>query len=86
MNLTNNEIIHISGENLEYIQFRRLLEYKDIINHAYTLKHPTIYFGPNLKNEECQKNYQALCQDLSLNVNHIVRPNQKHTNLVKIIL
>lgn len=85
MNLTNNEIIHIIGENLDYIQFRRLLEYKDIINHAYTLKHKTINFGPNLKQEDCQKNYQALCQDLSLNVNHLVRPNQKHTNLVKII-
>lgn len=48
MNLTNKEIIHMSGENIDYIQFRRLLEYKDIINHAYTLRNKNINYEPNL--------------------------------------
>lgn len=52
MNLTNDNIIHITGENLDYIQFKRLLKYKDILKHAYTLKHPTIYYNSNLTQEE----------------------------------
>ena len=31
MDLSNENIIHIKKGNTEYIQFRKLLEYKDII-------------------------------------------------------
>ena len=85
MNLTNKEIIHKTGENIDFIQFKRLLEYQDIIAHAYTLKNPKINFGPNLTNDECYQNYQSICDDLNLNVNNIIRPNQKHTGTTKII-
>lgn len=85
MNLTNENIIHIFGENLDYIQFKCLLKYKDILTHAYTLKHNHINYGPNLSKEECQNNYQILCRELNLNKNNIVRPYQKHTNEIKSI-
>lgn len=83
MNLTNDTVIHRSGENIDYIQFKRLLEYDDILTHSYTLKHDTINFGPNLTTEECNYNYKRLCQNLNLDENNIVRPYQKHTNEVK---
>lgn len=86
MNLTNHNIIHISGENLEYIQFRRLLEYQDIMLHAYTLKHNKINFGPTLTPKERKQNYKALCQELNLDEAAIVRPHQNHTSCVKAIL
>ena len=35
MDLSNENIVHIKVNGTEYIQFRKLLEYKDIINHAY---------------------------------------------------
>ena len=35
--LSNREVVHIKDEDIEYLQFRKLLEYKDKINHAYTL-------------------------------------------------
>ena len=85
MNLTNNNIIHISGENLDYIQFKRLLEYEDILTHAYTLKHPTINYNPNLTQEEYQDNYKAICQSLNLNETNVVRPQQRHTDQIKVI-
>lgn len=85
MNLTNEVVIHKIGENLEYLQFKRLLKYKDSLTHAYTLKHETINFGPNLHPNNCLKNYQALCQDLNLDYNNIVRPNQKHTASIQTI-
>lgn len=81
--LNNDEIIHITGENIDYIQFRRLLKYKDDITHAYTLRHPNISFGPKLSNEQYNINYQKLCEELKLNYNNIVRPYQKHTANVK---
>ena len=71
MNLTNKEIIHKTGENIDFIQFKRLLEYQDIIAHAYTLKNPKINFGPNLTNDECYQNYQSICDELNLNVVNI---------------
>ena len=85
IDFTNNDIIHIVGENIEFIQFRCLLEYKNVITHAYTLKHPSISFGPNLTIEEYSDNYQTLCKELNLNHNNIVRPYQKHTANVQII-
>ena len=30
-------VIHIKKDGVEYLQFKRLLEYKDKINHVYTL-------------------------------------------------
>lgn len=85
MNLTNKEIIYISGENIDYIQFRRLLEYKDIINHAYTLRNKTINYGPNLSKEDYLNNYKFLCQELGIDANNIVKPHQSHTSNVKVI-
>ena len=43
MDLSNKNIIHIKNENIEYLQFRRLLEYKEII-HCYTLSNKNINF------------------------------------------
>ena len=37
MDLSNENVIHVKKGNVEYLQFRRLLEYKDIISHAYSL-------------------------------------------------
>lgn len=79
----NDEIIHKSVENIEYIQFKRLLKYN--IKHAYTLRHPNISFVPNLSNEEYNNNYKILCNELKLNYNNIVRPYQKHTANIQVI-
>lgn len=84
-NFTNNEIIHIVGENIEFIQFRRLLEYKDLITHAYTLRHENISFGPKLLLEEYNLNYKILCKQLNIEHNNVVRPHQKHTANVQVI-
>ena len=35
--LSNQNIIHIIKDNIQYLQFKKLLEYKDIITHAYPL-------------------------------------------------
>ena len=37
MDLSNRNVIHIKKGDTEFLQFRKLLEYKDVINHAYSL-------------------------------------------------
>lgn len=85
MILTNEHIIHKSGENIDYIQFKKLLEYKNIITHAYTLRNNNINYGPNLSTEEYDNNFNEICKNVKLNSNTVIRPNQQHTNKIKII-
>ena len=42
MDLTNNIIIHKNLEGIEFIQFRKLLEYPNL-KHCYTMRKITIY-------------------------------------------
>ena len=37
MDLSNENVVHIKKNKVEYIQFRRLLEYKNKITHAYSV-------------------------------------------------
>ena len=37
MDLSNENVIHVKKDGVEYLQFRKLLEYKDILKHAYSL-------------------------------------------------
>lgn len=36
-NLSNDVVIHVEND-IAYLQYKKLLEYDDIIKHAYTLK------------------------------------------------
>ena len=47
--LSNENVIHVKKDGLEYIQFKRLLEYKNI-QHCFTLK--PLDFGSNVTYEE----------------------------------
>ena len=35
--LSNENVIHVKKNGVEYLQFRKLLEYSDIIKHAYAI-------------------------------------------------
>ena len=34
--LSNENVVHIKDGDIEYLQFRKLLEYKDRVTHCYT--------------------------------------------------
>ena len=55
--LSNKDIIHIKKDGLEYIQFRKLLEYKDI-KHCFTLK--PLDFASNATYEEKKKEVECI--------------------------
>lgn len=87
--LSNENVIHMKKDGIEYLQFKKLLEYSDIINHAYSLGIDKNYRtarastqNPLSKNEyeKAIKDYEKLCNAIDTNYTNIVKPNQAHTN------
>lgn len=83
MDLSNDNIIHVKGKKLEYIQFRKLNEFG--IKHAYTLKNDGINFRINNNRENAKKSYEILCEELEVDYTKLIRPHQTHTDTVKCI-
>ena len=90
--LSNENIIHIKKEGQEYLQFRKLLEYSNIINHAYTLgldvNFRTNRIDKQMTKEEkelSEKSYKKICNLVNIEYENIVKPNQNHTDIVKIV-
>lgn len=88
MNLSNENIIHVKDQKMEYLQFKKLLKYSDIITHIYSLGIDKNYRTKrankeNLSDQEYKKAlkcYDELCKKLNLNYKDIVKPLQNHTN------
>ncbi len=90
--LSNENIIHIKKDGMEYIQFRRLLEYKEIV-HGYSLgldkNFRTARAGDEVLNDKQYNNaildYTTFVNVLDLKVKNTVKGNQAHTNNIKIV-
>lgn len=93
MDLSNKNVIYVKQENSEYLQFRKLLEYQDILTHAYSLGTDVNYRTAkvnkqNLEKEEYEKaikDYERLCNCIGDNYINLVKTNQEHTDCVKIV-
>lgn len=87
--LTNDNIIHVKNNDISYIQFKKLLEYPEII-HAYTVD-KNIDFKTTSNNQKDKnydmaiENYKKLCECLNLNFDNCIRADLDHTSNVKII-
>ena len=80
VDFSNENVIHVKNRNVQYIQFRRFLKYKDTITHGFTLK------NLNFKDiNECKEDYLKLCSELNLDFNKVIRPKQNHTDVVEIV-
>lgn len=89
MDLSNENIIHIKKRDVEYLQFRKLLEYNDI-KHAYTLKGNNMDYRVDeiVSKERFDRNvlnYKKLCDCMNINYTKVVRPMMSHSNNVQII-
>ena len=79
--LSNENIVHVKKGNIEYLQFKRLLQYEDRISHCYTLRG-----NGNDYKDFIEDNYILLCKDLGLDVNKLKRiEHQIHSNFVSIV-
>lgn len=92
-NLSDENVIHIEKDGIQYLQFKKLLEYNDIITHAYSLGTDLNFrtTKPNkekLTQKELNKgieSYKKICDSLEINYKNIVKTNQEHTDNVQII-
>ena len=93
MDLSNENIVHIKVNGTEYIQFRKLLEYKEIINHAYSLGTNVNFRTARANKQKLEKteyekaidDYRNLCDCIDSNYTHIVKTNQEHTDEIKVV-
>lgn len=91
-NLTNEIVIHQKKEGIEYLQFRKLLEYQDDIKHAYSLGTQMNFRTKKIKEQSLKtenyskawQDYQKLCQAINLEETELVKGNQTHSNHVQI--
>ena len=93
MNLSNENVIHVKDEKIEYLQFRKLLEYKDIVTHAYSLGTNLNFRTATVKKEELPveefekviEDYKMLCDSIDCNYIDLVKTNQEHTDCIKVV-
>lgn len=88
LDLSNENVIHIKNKDIEYLQFKKLLEYPEIV-HCYTLSTNKFDIAGNdtmlEEKENVLKNYKKLSKCININYNNIIRPYQTHTDTVKVV-
>ena len=90
MILSNENIIYVKKGRQEFIQFKKLLEYSDIISHAYSVGLDKNYrtFKADrspLSKEDYEKNmedYKSLCDAINVDYKNIIKANANHTDNV----
>lgn len=92
--LSNENVIHVKKNGVEYLQFRKLLEYSDIIKHAYAIGLEPNFRTARAKNatpltkEEYEKavnDYKKLATSVGIDYINIAKPNQSHTKNIKVV-
>lgn len=81
IDLSNEIIVHQKKGEIEYIQFRKLLEYPEI-RHCYTTR-----IGLNFRTDKgedlIKESYEKICKELNINANNVVKPHQTHTDRIE---
>ncbi len=91
--LSNQNVIHINKNGVQYLQFKKLLQYSNIITHAYSLGVDVNFRTAKankqkLAQEELKKainNYKNLGSCIGVELRNMAKPNQDHTDNIKII-
>lgn len=91
--LSNENVIHVRKDGIQYLQFRKLLQYGSIIRHAYSLGTDLNFRTArpdkeSLTQEELNTaitSYQKICTTIGTNAKNVVKTNQEHTDNVRVI-
>ena len=87
--LSNENIIHEKKGEIEYIQFRKLLEYRKLINHAYGIgldrNYRTVKNNGKEKYNKAINDYKDLCNAIGIDYRNCVKPCQEHTRNIRIV-
>lgn len=90
LNLSNNIVSHIKNGKMEYLQFKKLQKYSNIISHAYSVGIEKDYRTFKANREPLSQidyinntnNYKELCKQIGLDYNYLIKANQAHTDNV----
>ena len=86
--LTNKDVIQGEKNGIKYLQFRKLLEYNNKIQHYYILKNDGINLKTRGKPENiiiANNGYRKIFNSLGMDYNNLVKPIFTHSNNVKVI-
>ncbi len=79
--LSNETMLHVKKGNIEYLQFRKLLEYQDKVEHCYTLKGQNNDYA-----KEKEDNYTALYNAMNLSKEGFTKiEHQAHSDKVEVV-
>ena len=90
--LSNENVVHIKKEGVQYLQFKKLLEYSDIISHAYSIGTDVNFRTARANKEKLPKqdfckamqDYKKLCSAINVDYKNVVKTNQEHTDNIAI--
>ena len=80
MDLSNKNMVHVKGDGIEYLQFRRLLEFENLV-HCYTLSVNDVDF--KIDSANLAESINKISKALHIKRENIVKPIQKHTDCIK---
>ena len=75
-----SDIIINKTDEIEYLQFKKLLEFQDDLIHAYTLKTYEIGFKRYEKDSKANESYDKLCKIFNINKKKLKYLDQQHTD------
>ena len=89
----NDDVMYNNINGVEILQFKKLLEYQDIITHAYCLGTDRNFRTGRANNEiiteeelnKAVSDYRNLCDAINLDYNNIIKTKQRHTDNSEII-
>ena len=93
MDLSNENVIQVEKDGIQYLQFRKLLEYSDIIAHGYSLGIDKNFRTARANKQQLpEQEFKAAIQDyynlgkcIDIKLNKMVKPNQDHTDKIQIV-
>lgn len=93
MDLSNENVIQVEKDGIQYLQFRKLLEYSDIITHGYSLGIDKNFRTarankqqlPEQEFQKAIKDYDDLGKCINIELNKMVKPNQAHTDKIQVV-
>ena len=90
--LSNENIVHINKDGVQYLQFRKLLEYSNVITHAYSIGTEVNFRTarankqqlPEQEFKKTMQDYENLCKAINVDYKNVVKTNQEHTDNIAI--
>ena len=89
--LTNDVVIHQEKDGIQYLQFKKLLEYEDQLAHCFSTRiggvggHLNLRFSENEVKDHIVSNYKKICDVIGVNHKDLVFAKQVHEDVIRIV-